>query len=104
MVAAGDRLSVVADDDTLTADGSDATRVVFRAVDRYGAPRPDVTGEVRLSVAGPGVLVGDNPFPLGQNGGVGAVWLRTRTARPGMILLTATHQALGAGTVTIQST
>ncbi|WP_260191931.1 glycoside hydrolase family 2 protein [Actinophytocola gossypii] len=99
----GDRLSVVADDDALTADGSDATRVVFRAVDRYGAPRPYVGDEVRLTVSGPGVLVGDNPFPLGQNGGVGAVWVRTRLGQPGTIRLTATHAGLGAGTVTIES-
>lgn len=98
-----DRLSVVADDAALVADGVDATRVVFRAVDGFGAPRPYAGGEVALEVSGPGVLVGDNPFAFGDHGGVGAVWVRTRAGEAGTIGLTATHPLLGSGSVRIVS-
>src|SRR4029077_16500541 len=40
--AAHDQLSLQADDPELIADGSDATRLVFRATDKFGAPRPFV--------------------------------------------------------------
>jgi len=60
----GDRLEVVADDDEIDADGSDATRIVFRVVDKYGAPRPYVGGEARIDVKGAGRLVGDQQFDL----------------------------------------
>jgi beta-galactosidase len=86
---AGDTLSLVADDAELVGDGRDATRVVFRVVDAHGAPRPYVSGDVELTLTGPGALVGDRPFPLGDNGGVGAVWVRTTPGGGGDIHLTA---------------
>jgi beta-galactosidase len=51
---AGDGLAVWTDDAELVADGSDVTRVGFRAVDRYGAPRPYAEGQVAIAVDGPG--------------------------------------------------
>jgi beta-galactosidase len=128
---AGDRLEIWADDAELVADGSDATRVAFRAVDRYGAPRPYVAGSVAVEVDGPGAYVGDvvslaveatpqlvDPgesatvtatltnaaFPLGDNGGVGAVYVRTRAGAPGSITVRASHPTLGSGTVRIRAT
>ena len=76
-------------------DGVDATRVMFRAVDRYGAPRPYVPGQITLSVEGPAVLIGDNPFDFGAAGGVGAVWLRSRPGRAGTVRVSASHPVLG---------
>jgi beta-galactosidase len=99
---AGDRLSLVADDSELVADGSDATRVVFRALDKYGAPRPYVDGQVQLSVTGPAVLVGDNPFAFADAGGVGAVWLRSLTNSPGMVTIRASHATLGTAAATLR--
>ncbi len=99
---ATDRLSVAADDAELVADGSDETRVVFRAVDSYGAPRPYAGGQVELSVQGPGVLVGDNPFDFAAAGGAGAVWIRTLPGPAGTVTVRAAHPALGSGTVTIR--
>ncbi len=93
---AGDRLLLTVDDAALVADGVDTTRAVFRAVDRYGAPRPYVAGEVTLSWDGPITLIGDNPFAFAEAGGVGAVWLRTLVGRPGAVDLTARHPSLGA--------
>jgi beta-galactosidase len=60
-----DRLSLVADDTSIQADGSDMTRLTFRALDVYGNQRPSAGGDVTLSLAGPAILVGDNPFPFG---------------------------------------
>lgn len=100
----GDRLAVTVDDAELVADGSDATRVVFRAVDRYGAPRPYVTGDVNLDLVGPGHLVGETPFAFGTNGGVGAAWIRSVAGRQGTVTLTARHARLGSGKVTVRTT
>ncbi|HEY3610877.1 MAG TPA: glycoside hydrolase family 2 TIM barrel-domain containing protein, partial [Pseudonocardiaceae bacterium] len=69
-----DVLGCVADDPTLVADGQDATRIEVRALDRYGAARPHVDGDVTFGVDGPGVLVGDNPLDFGSAGGAAAVW------------------------------
>jgi beta-galactosidase len=90
-----------ADDSVLIAEGSDATRLVFRAVDRFGAPRPFVTGEVTLDLSGPGVIVGDNPFRWDDSGGAGAVWIKTVPGRAGRIKVTATHAKLGRKAVQI---
>lgn len=98
----GDVLSLRADDAELFGDGVDATRVVFRALDKYGAPRPYVGGQVLLSVDGPAMLVGDNPFAFGDAGGVGAVWVRTLPYSPGVVRVRASHPLLGAAEVTIR--
>lgn len=95
---AQDRLSVVSDDDTIQADGSDATRVTFRAVDRFGNPRPYVKGMVRISLSGPAVLVGDNPFAFEATGGVGAVWVRSLLRQSGVIGVSVTHAPAESGT------
>jgi beta-galactosidase len=97
----GDHLAVAADDVQINADGSDATRVTFRAVDRYGAPRPYVAGNVQISVTGPAVLVGDSSFDFAGFGGVGGVWLRSLAGRQGTVEVTVTHPTLGSGTAQV---
>jgi beta-galactosidase len=92
---AGDHLALTADDLEIADDGSDATRLVFRAVDAYGNQRRYTTGLVFLSVDGPGELVGDNPFAFGEYGGLGAVWLRSRAGQTGLVTVTAEHPTLG---------
>jgi beta-galactosidase len=79
------------------------TRVVFRAVDAYGNQRRYRNGEVTLDVAGPGVLVGDNPFAFGEYGGLGAVWVRSVAGAHGTITVTAAHESLGGASVRIQT-
>lgn len=128
---AGDYLEVTVDDTDLVSDGSDATRVAFRAVDRFGAPRPYAGGDVTVSVDGPGSYVGkvatlavtaqpnllspgqsstvtatltNGGFAFGVNGGVGAVWIRTLPDEPGLITVRVTHPILGSGQVQIRST
>ncbi len=97
-----DLLWVHADDTELVADGSDATRLAFRAVDKFGAQRPFVSGEVTLQISGPGVIVGDNPFQWEASGGVGAVWIKTLPGQTGRIIVTASHSTLGSKTVAIE--
>jgi len=90
-----DRLALWFDDTEIFGDGVDATRLAFRAVDRYGAPRPYVTGQVVLDIAGPGVLVGDSPFDFAAAGGVGAVWIRSLPGSAGIVTVSASHPVLG---------
>ena len=98
---AADRLSVKADDSHIAADGVDETRVVFRATDAYGNPRPYVGGQVNLTLDGPARLVGDNPFAFAEAGGVGAVWVRSLPHSPGTVTLRADHPQLGSGSATV---
>ncbi|HEX7360355.1 MAG TPA: glycoside hydrolase family 2 TIM barrel-domain containing protein [Bryobacteraceae bacterium] len=97
-----DQLSLQADDSKLTGDGSDATRLVFRVVDQFGAPRLHGGGTVSFEVKGPAVIVGDNPFDLGESGGSAAVWVRTLPGRTGRVRITAKHSKLGRKSVEIQ--
>ena len=98
------RLALTADDDEIIASGSDATRVVFRAVDAYGNQVRYPHGDVTLTLNGPGTLVGDRVFPFGSYGGLGAVWVRSRSGAEGIITLTAAHPELGRSVVSIRST
>jgi beta-galactosidase len=100
---ATDGLSIRADDSELLADGVDATRVVFRSVDCYGAPRPYADGQIQLTVDGPAALVGDNPFSFADAGGVGAVWIRTLPGAAGEITVSARHPTLGSAAVVISA-
>ncbi len=96
-----DRLWLPADDAELECDGADATRLAFAVVDKFGAPRAFAGGEVTLHLEGPGIIVGDNPFSLAENGGAGAVYVRTRPGRVGRIRIEAKHSVLSGGSVEI---
>ena len=60
-----------------------------------------MTGDVTLSLTGPAVLVGDNPFPFGTYGGVGGAFVRSLPGRTGLVRVTATHATLGSSTVRV---
>jgi beta-galactosidase len=91
-------------DASIVADGSDATRVTFRAVDAYGNHRPYAGGAVTLTVTGPGELAGDNPFPFGTCGGVGGAFIRSTTGETGRITVTANHPGLGSARGSVTAT
>ena len=93
------QLHVEPDDVELVGDGIDATRVVMRVTDEYGAVRPLANAAIVLTIDGPGEIVGDNPFSL--FGGVGAVWIKTKEAA-GIIRLTAKHPTLGSKTIQVR--
>ena len=99
---AGDVLALAADHPEIVADGADATRLEFRAVDCHGAPRPYISGQVTLEVEGPAALVGDNPFDFAAAGGAGAVWIRSRPGEPGPVTVRASHPGLGRAVTRIR--
>ena len=92
------QLHVEPDDTELMGDGIDATRVVLKVTDEYGAVRPLANAAIALTISGPGEIIGENPFSL--FGGVGAVWIKTKEAA-GLIRLTAKHPVLGSKVVEI---
>jgi beta-galactosidase len=98
---AGDRLELTIEDHTIEANGHDATRFTFRAVDKYGNQRPYVTGEVTLSLSGPGFLTPDK-FPFQTYGGVGGGYVRSYPRRLGTVMLTAKHPTLGTATGSVE--
>lgn len=99
---ATDRLVLDLDDTTIAADGSDATRLTFRALDVYGNQRPYVTGDVELSLKGPATLVGQNPFAFATYGGVGGALIRSVAGKTGVVTLTASHPVLRSTSVKLR--
>ncbi len=86
------KFALLPDDTTLVADGADTTRVVLRVTDEFGAIQPFSNDAIRLELAGPAEIVGDNPFAL--VGGTGAIWIRA-LEMAGKAKLTASHPRLG---------
>jgi beta-galactosidase len=99
-----DRLSLTADHAAIGADGSDATRITFGAIDAHGNQRRGAGGDVTLTVTGPAVLIGDNPFPFGVYGPVGGAFIRSRPGRTGLVTVSAQHPALGRAVVQVTAT
>jgi beta-galactosidase len=99
---AGDALWLAADDAEIDGDGVDTTRLAFRAVDRYGAPRPYVGGQLTVAVAGPALLIGDSRFDFAAAGAAGAVWIRSLPGSPGMVTVTASHPGLGSAVARVR--
>jgi len=89
------------DDTTLVGNGADATRVVLRVTDEFGAIRPFAADAIRLEITGPAEIIGDNPFSL--VGGQGAIWIRT-LEMSGKAKLTAVHPTLGVQQVEFEIT
>ena len=98
---AGDQLLLRTDDAAIFGDGSDATRLVFQIVDKFNAPRLFAGGVVTLSIEGPGLTTGDNPFNLADSGGAAAVWIKARPKSSGRIRIYAQHAQLGTKFVDI---
>ncbi|MDQ6778859.1 MAG: hypothetical protein M3071_22140, partial [Actinomycetota bacterium] len=90
-----DHLSLNLEDAAIEGNGFDATRFTFRALDAYGNQRPYVSGDVTLSLTGPAVLVGQNPFDFAGYGGVGGTFIRSQAGRTGVVTVTASHPTLG---------
>jgi beta-galactosidase len=93
------KFALLPDDTQLNADGADTTRVVLRVTDEFGAIRPFANDAIKLELAGPAEIIGDNPFAL--IGGTGAVWIRAKE-QPGTVKLTATHPRLGKQQVSFE--
>lgn len=89
------------DDTELIADGADATRVVFRITDEYGAIRPLNGDPILVTLQGPATLVG--PRLLSAVGGRVAVWVRAQR-QPGIVTISAEHPRLGKQSAHIRIT
>lgn len=90
-----DRLALVLDDASINGDGTDATRFTIRALDAYGNQRPNPSGDVTLTLAGPATLVAENPFAFALYGGVGGGFIQSQPGTAGQVTLTAAHPTLG---------
>jgi beta-galactosidase len=101
---ASDHLRLDLEDSSIQADGSDTTRLTFRALDAFGNQRPYVSGDVTLSLKGPAVLIGQNPFDLGGYGGVGGALIRSEAHRTGTVTVTASHPTLGSASAKLKVT
>ncbi|MDQ6807317.1 MAG: beta-galactosidase [Actinomycetota bacterium] len=101
---ATDHLGVVLEDPSIVADGIDATRFTFRALDAYGNQRPYVSGRVALSLKGPAQLVAQNPFDFAGYGGVGGAHIRSLAGRTGVVTVTASHPTLGQASASLRVT
>jgi len=98
---AHDQFAVAIDDSEIRGDSIDATRVTFQIMDKYGAPRFLGGGDVKIEIAGPGELIGDQTFSLTESGGAGAVWIRSTRNATGLITVKLTHPTLGSKTVRV---
>ncbi len=83
------------------ANGADATRIVLRVTDQFGAVRPFANDPIVFTLDGPATLIGENPFAL--IGGTGAIWIRAKD-QSGAVQLTAKHPWLGSQTVRLNLT
>jgi beta-galactosidase len=91
-----DKLVLHADDQEITADLRDATRAWFSVCDRYGAMVRCLDGEVTVQVEEPAEIVGDTTFVLRDTGGVGAVWVRSKSQTSGTAVIRASHPKFGS--------
>jgi beta-galactosidase len=98
---ARDQLSLVVEDASIEGDGSDMTRITFRALDAYGNQRPYPTGDVALTLTGPGTLIGQNPFEFATYGGVGGAFIRSQRGSSGLVTVTAEHPTLGQAAASV---
>lgn len=104
---AGDRshdgLVLRADDSTIEADGVDATRMVVGVADRYDELRGSSSTVVRLTLEGPGELVGDAQIDLSQAGGAAAIWVRSIRGRAGVVTVRASSNLYPPITAVVRS-
>lgn len=96
------RLLLVPDYNSLVADGSDMTQVTITAVDADGTRVPEADNEIRISVAGAGKFLGENPVRL--EGGRMVFMVQTKLNIPGKITCEAQTEGLQSGTTSIETT
>ena len=60
-----------------------------------------MTGEVTLTLTGPAVRIGQNPFAFGSYGGVGGAFVRSVPGKTGQVTVTARHATLGSPSVRV---
>jgi beta-galactosidase len=99
--SSNDKFFLKADELELFGNGSDASRVEFKVVDKFNESSLNASGKVTFTLKGPGEIVGDNPFFLKDSGGVGSIWVKTLPGSSGEISIEAAHSSLGTKSVVI---
>ncbi|MGN6419181.1 MAG: glycoside hydrolase family 2 TIM barrel-domain containing protein [Pseudobacter sp.] len=105
-------LQLLADRNTIAADGKDLSYITVKLVDKKGVLIPDANQLVKFSVTGPGFIAGvDNgdpvshePFKADQHklmAGMGLVILQS-TGKPGLIRLSASIPGLPETSIEIE--
>lgn len=90
-----------AEDTEIFGDGSDATRVVVGVTDRFGNPRFMHAGVLRISVEGPGEIIGPSELDLAEIGGIGATFVAATSSPCNVIKLMASCEGVGSATATL---
>lgn len=96
-----DDFTLSADNNAIASGGIDATRVIFGVTDKYGNFRPYGDGMVEFSIEGPGEIIGDIPFDLSENGGCGAIWIKSKGKSAGVVTLRTKTLRYGIKSITI---
>lgn len=96
-----DDFTLSADNNAIASGGIDATRVIFGVTDKYRNFRPYGDGMVEFSIEGPGEIIGDIPFDLSENGGCGAIWIKSKGKSAGVVTLRAKTLRYGIKSITI---
>lgn len=94
-----DHLEVRVDDTEILGDGVDSTRVSFQVSDAFGNLRATAVGPVRVTVEGPGIVIGPTLIDLPAS--AGAVWIRSLPGADGTVLVRLSHPTAGDGTASI---
>lgn len=92
-------LSVIADDDCLYSDGSDATRIVVKVLDQVGNKLHFFFEPIQIKIKGEGILIG--PDVVSLQGGVYAFWVKS-TQQTGEISIGVSSSRLGVAKTKIR--
>ncbi len=91
-------LKLIADPDTIEANGGDFSRVEAYVIDANGTWVQYATNSVKFSISGSGNLIGDNPIAA-QSGA--CITLAKAQLTPGTLTVTGTSSGLASATATI---
>ena len=94
------RLEVVADRETIAAEGKDCVRVMVRALDQAGNKLPFLFDPVEIAIEGPAHLVGPSLVPL--RGGAAGFWLQS-TGKRGDINVHVASPMFGKSTIQLSA-
>jgi beta-galactosidase len=108
------RLKLVADRETITADGRDLSFITVSVLDDKGVAIPDSSTSIRFTISGPGEIVAtDNGDPADMTSfasnerttfsGLALVIVRARPGKPGTIQIKAIAEGLPSAEITIRT-
>lgn len=93
------RLQIEADDDRLSSEPGDSTRVIVRALDQAGTLLPFLDDPVTIEARGPVAVVG--PAVITLRGGTTGFWLKS-TGEKGLVTVTVSSPRFAPVMMTVQ--